>query len=158
MNMDLTKHLLRKPYPAVRPRAVRRVGRALLATTIALCAVGRAWAEPCSELVQTPRGAEKSAIAVELAKQLHVARATIKQAYRSEDWRLFDVVTSDLDRTYVIYSDDPRNARYVTLWGGMPDDYTDAQVLDWTHANAPGIPEPLAACLAWTARQDRPPL
>jgi len=114
-------------------------------------------AEPCDDLAIPLREADRSTLATDIASQIHVDSVSIDQAYRSGDWSIFYVVTNEMDQTFLIYSGEPGKKRYQALWGGAPTDYSDQQVLDWTHTNAKGMPEPLARCLSWAVRQDRPP-
>ncbi|MDB5986798.1 MAG: hypothetical protein JWR16_1851 [Nevskia sp.] len=147
--------LIPKRLPARAGVALRSAQSYLLGGIAALFA-GPVWANACDGL--TPyQDTQVPAVAAAVARQLHVNRVNIRQAYRSDDWSLLYVVTDEMDQTFLLYSDDPLTSRYLTLWGGVPEDYTEEQILDWTHSNAPGIPEPLAQCLAWAARQDRTP-
>jgi hypothetical protein len=114
-------------------------------------------AEPCDDLSMPLHDADRTSLAIEIASQIHVDSVSIDQAYHSGDWSVFYVVTNEMDQTFLIYSGEPSKTRYTAVWGGPPTDFSDEQILNWTHKNAKGMPEPLAQCLSWAARQDRPP-
>jgi len=115
-------------------------------------------AEPCDDLAVPLHENDRTSLAIEIASQIHVDSVSIDQAYHSGDWSVFYVVTNEMDQTFLIYSGEPSKTRYAAVWGGPPTDFSDEQILHWAHTNAKGIPEPLAQCLSWAARQDRPPI
>ena len=146
-NLRLPQLLRSQPTDARRFVPLR--GAAIAVSLLTTCSAAQA----CDQLVEVQAASEKAATAIAVADQLHVPNVSVRQVYRSDEWRLINVVTSDKDRPILIYSADPLTTRYVTMWGGMSDSHSDEQVLKWAHDNAPDMPEPLAQCLATLAQK-----
>lgn len=133
----------------------------LAQTIVLLLVVGAtiapsAWsASPCDGVDRSLMSKTKSALAPEIARQLHAQRADVLQSFRFEGWSIIYVDSHEADNAFLFYSHDPLRSHYVTLWSGAAMGDEGSSIKDWTLKNAPGIPSKLAACFAWYVTEGR---
>ena len=111
-------------------------------------------ASPC-EGVDRAGAAREPGLARSIARQLNVPKVDLLQSFRDGRWRILYVDTHVADEAFLFFAGDPATARYVTMWSGGAAPNEERSIESWAKANAPGIPERLAACFAWHVTQDR---
>jgi hypothetical protein len=112
-------------------------------------------ASPCykAKLALTPRQSVNFSTAA--AGQLESASARILRSYRVGNWYLFYIDTQVADEAFVFYRGEPSSHRYIALWSGGAASSKQSELRTWARTNAPGIPETLARCFAFSAVERR---
>lgn len=114
-----------------------------------LAACSQASATSCNAVSQALTNVQRIAWAPVLAKQLKVSSASVNQSFALADWRIIYVETPDTDSPFLFFHGDPLSTHFITLWAGAARSQEEGAIKAWVIKNAPGIPEPLAACFAW---------
>jgi hypothetical protein len=112
-------------------------------------------ATPCDTVRRALTDAERRELAPAIAVQLETNSVDVREAYRYGEWRIVYVVTKDSDPPFLFYRGDPLQTNYVTYWSGGARRDEGPEIERWVLENAPGIPEPLAACFAYRVTQPR---
>ena len=116
-----------------------------------LIAVSCANASPCDRVSQPLTSAQRSNLSAAVAGQLQTVTAKILHAYRLGNWYLLYADTPDADEAFVFYRGDPLSHQYVALWSGAGAKTGQSELRSWARLNAPGVPETIAKCFAWSA-------
>jgi hypothetical protein len=123
----------------------RLFGAALLIT--GSCAMG----SPCDKVAFSLTSTQKTDFSKAVAAQLQSESVKILHSYRLGNWYLFYVNTRAADEDFVFYRGDPPNHQYTALWSGAGAGTEQSELRNWARMNAPGIPESLAKCFAFSA-------
>jgi hypothetical protein len=110
---------------------------------------------PCykTRLVLTPRQSANFSTAA--ASQLESASARILRSYRVGNWYLFYIDTQVAAGAFVFYRGEPSLHRYIALWSDTAASRKQSELRTWARANAPGLPETLARCFAFSVVERR---
>ena len=132
-------------------------GTASLVWTVAIWAVSvsHGAAAPCDGIDRSLSGADKTALASDVAAQLHVPSVDVLQSFRTGTWRVLYVDSHTADPAFLFYAGAPASDKYVTLWSGGAAADEEPAIRRWVSANAHGIPEQLADCFAFHVTKDR---
>ncbi|MCQ4163307.1 hypothetical protein [Tahibacter harae] len=105
-------------------------------------------AEPCAGVDRALDEAERPGLVALAARQLEVRGVAVHASLRSGDWRVLQVTARNMDESYVFWSGDPHSQRFVEAIGSFALPQGEAATARWLVENVPGIPKPLAACVA----------
>lgn len=108
-------------------------------------------ASPCDRLAKPLPPSQRAALSAAVAGELQAASAKILRAYRVGNWHMYYVDAPGADGTILFYRGDPLTRQYLALWNGEGATTRQSDLRSWARLNAPGIPESLAKCFAWTA-------
>ena len=108
-----------------------------------------------SDGVDRAGAAGEPGLAGAIAKQINVGKVDLLESFRYGRWRILYVDTHVADEAFLFYAGDAASGHYVTLWSGDAAPNEEGSIDAWAKANAPGIPDRLAACFAWHVTQDR---
>ena len=111
------------------------------------CAIG----SPCDKVAFSPSSTQKADFSTAVATQLQSESVKILHSYRLGNWYLFYVHTRIGDEDFVFYRGDPPNHQYTALWSGTAANNEQSELRNWARMNAPGLPESLAKCFAFSA-------
>ena len=117
----------------------------------ASCAI----ASPCDRVAKTLTLAQRAGLSAAVAGQLQATSAKNLRIYQLGNWRLVYVDAPGADEAILFFRGDPLNRQYVALWSGEGAKTKQSELRSWARMNAPGIPETLAKCFAWTADSRR---
>ncbi len=123
---------------------------------IAFSVPHRAWsASPCDGVDRSLTPERKAAFSIAIAKQLHLRKVDVWEAFQFGGWSIIYVDVPEADPPFLFYSHDPRTSSPVTMWSGAAAYFEEQEIKTWTLKNAPGIPPKLANCFAWHVTKDR---
>jgi hypothetical protein len=120
-----------------------------------LIAVSCANATPCDKVAKSLSSAQRATISAAVADQLQAASAKILHAYQLGNWYLLTVDTPGANEVFLFYRGDPPSRQYVALWSRAGGKAEQSELRSWARLNAPGVPETLAKCFAWSATSGR---
>jgi hypothetical protein len=112
-------------------------------------------ATPCNGVNRDLTSERRTALAAEIAKQLHAISVEVLQSFRLGDWSIIYADTHQSDDVYLFYDHDPAVSHYVTLWSGAAARDEEKSIRTWVLKNTPGIPTSLASCFSWHVTKDR---
>lgn len=119
------------------------------------CIASYAAAAPCDRMKVALAPKQNADLSAAVAGQLGSPSAKILHTYRLGNWTLYNVTTPLADGNLVFFRGDPSTHRYVTVWSGAGGRMPQSELRNWARANAPGIPEALAKCFAFSAAGQR---
>jgi len=110
-------------------------------------------ASPCSGINRSIDASRKAELAGPIAAQLKTDHVTVLSSMGFKDWSIIYVETPGSDPPFLFFKGNPDKTHYMTLWSGAATIYEEQAIKQWTLENAPGIPERLAVCFAWSVTQ-----
>jgi hypothetical protein len=126
----------------------------LLSIFVVLLGAPNTIASPCTSLDRGISDARKAEIAAPIAAQLKTDRVDILGYTRLKGWSIIHVEPTNADDAFLFFKSDPGKSHYVTLWAGAATIFEEQAIKQWVLKNAHGIPEKLAACIAWGVTQN----
>jgi hypothetical protein len=126
-----------------------------LGVVVLACICSHAIASPCDRMKVALAPKQNTELSAAVAGQLGAPSAKILHTYRLGNWYMYNVNTPLADGNLVFFRGDPATHRYVTVWSGAGGRTPQSELRVWARANAPGIPEALAKCFAFTAAGQR---
>jgi hypothetical protein len=135
---------------------MRKLAQGVVFLVIGLMIPQCAWsASPCAAIDRSLTEKNKAEWAPMIARQLQAQKVDVLQSFRFAGWNIIYVDSHDADESFLFYSRDPLQGRYITRWGGAAASNEEQCIKAWTIKNAPGIPPKLASCFAWHVTSDR---
>jgi hypothetical protein len=119
------------------------------------CMACYANASPCDRMKVALAPKQNAELSAAIAGQMGSPSAKILHTYRLGNWYMYNVTTPLADGNLVFFRGDPATHRYVTVWSGAGTRTPQSELRSWARSNAPGIPEALAKCFAFTATGQR---
>jgi hypothetical protein len=119
------------------------------------CIASYANAAPCDRMKVALAPKQNAELSAAVAAQLGAPSAKILRTYHLGNWYLYDLNTPRADGNLVLFRGDPSTHRYVTVWSGAGGRTSPSELRNWVRSNAPGIPEALAKCFAYTGAAQR---
>jgi hypothetical protein len=126
-----------------------------LSVVVLACLSSYANASPCDRMKLALAPKQNAELSAAVAGQLGAPSAKILHTFRLGNWYMYNVNTPLADGNLVFFRGDPATHRYVTVWSGAGGRTPQSELRSWARANAPGIPEALAKCFAFTAAGQR---
>jgi len=79
----------------------------------------------------------------------------VLESYSFAGWRIIYVETQVSENAFLFFRENPKPAKFMTMWAGAAMTNEGAETERWVLDNAPGIPHALASCFAFHVTVDR---
>lgn len=108
-------------------------------------------ATPCKGVDRTLKPTQRVKLEAAIARQQQRETVSVFESFKAGGWSIIFSDASVGDSPYFFYSKDPlKGAEPVTVWSGGATLYETGEIVDWVKQEAPGIPQRLANCFAWS--------